>query len=179
MNELNLQLWVHPAIFSTVPVGLIMLDNQGVVTEANPTARGMFDSCVLGQSWERVVSSVLPADALSGSGSVLQAGRVITVDACSLPDGSGCMMVVGEQAADSARMWESFDEMENRNFKQIASGLVHELRTPLTTAMLLADRLQESSGSRQAATRLEGQLSRIESKVNDLLLLARWWAAVA
>ncbi|MGY0216803.1 histidine kinase dimerization/phospho-acceptor domain-containing protein [Endozoicomonadaceae bacterium StTr2] len=173
MNELNLESWVHPAIFSSVPVGLIVLDNHGVVTEANPTARSMFDSCILGQNWERAVRSVLPAGALSGSGSVLQAGHIFKFDACPLPDGSGSLLVIAEQAIGSARKRESVDEMENRNFRQIASGLVHELRTPLTTAMLLADRLQESSGSRQAATRLEGQLSRIESKVNDLLLLAR------
>ncbi len=173
MNNLNPESWVHPSLFAVIPTGLVLLDSSCVVVDLNPVAERMLGQSIVGRCWDAVMNTHFITRSPEETGLVLVSGASVQIQTCLLPDNSGRLVMMQEIIASGQELSAVAADSHDKNLGQVLSSMIHELRTPLTTAMLLADRLQESSGSRQAATRLQAQLSRIESKVNDLLLLAK------
>ena len=173
MNKLNPKSWVHPALFASIPAGLVLLDDTGVVADINPVAERMFGQNIIGHCWDSMTRAQFITRAIDGSGLMLRSGAPLQVKTCLLPENAGQLVMMHEIIASDEQEFDLSVPSKNQNPGQVLSSLVQELRNPLTTAMLLTDRLQESSGSREAATRLQAQLSRIEGKVNDVLLLTK------
>jgi two-component system sensor histidine kinase FlrB len=173
-------------LLDALPGGVLVLDAQGVVVEANAAAIELLGGRVLHLPWQVVQSECLAATSSPQEWLVRRSEpsvdgthepRWVSVSASQIDPTGGRVMLLSE-VTEAYRMREQLERHQKLSaMGEMAAGLAHQLRTPLATALLYAgnlarERLSDADRQRFAEKAL-ARLKDLERMIHDMLTFLR------
>lgn len=163
-------------LLHALPAGVIVLDGEGRVTEANPVACAMFGPALVGLSWDEIMRGTLEP-ALAVGEWVMQGGRHLSVAESALDSSGGKILLIHDVTLAHKMKADLERNQRLAAMGEMAASLAHQLRTPLAAALLYTANLGQSALTDEARRRFSdkatGQLRRLERLIQDVLLFAR------
>ena len=166
-------------LMGALPAGVVVLDRDGCVVQANRAVEAMFDTPLAGVDWAvlsaaRLGATETPAEwQLDAAGEMRRATRVDAV----LESGEG-HIVLQNDVTDAHRMRLAAERNERlAAMGEMVAGLAHQLRTPLAAALLYTATLVEQdmtpADRARIGNRAMERLRHLEKLIRDMLLFAR------
>ena len=162
-------------LLNALPAGVVVIDNEAAIGEANPAAQRMFGEKLVGGNWAALADHRLtPTDAPDEW--QLDARRVAIAES-PLDSAGGRLLLVHDitTAHDLKANLERNQRLAAMG--EMAASLAHQLRTPLATALLYSANLGQAELPDAARQRFAGrateQLKRLEHLIQDVLLFTR------
>lgn len=161
-------------LLAALPAGVVVLDKQGIIGQANPVARDMLGDDLDGQTWQAIASRALITD---GDELRLQDGRWLSLSIRTLDADSGKIILLADVTET-----HSLQVMLNRKQRltslgEMVASLAHQLRTPLAAALLYISTLNHpvtrNEDKKGIVNKARERLLHLERMVNDMLIFAR------
>ncbi len=165
------------SLLDLLPGGLIVIDGQGVVREANPVARNLLGQPLVGMLWRQVISRNFAPREDDGHEVSLKDGRRLSIATRSLHGEPGQLVLLTD-LTETRRLQDQLSRHERLSaLGRMVASLAHQIRTPLSAAMLYAGHLAEQDlpleQQQRFAGRLQERLHELEHQVRDMLIFAR------
>ncbi len=165
------------SLLDLLPGGVIVIDGQGVVREANPVARHLLGQPLAGMLWRQVISRCFSPREDDGHEISLKDGRRLSIATCSLHGEPGQLVLLTD-LTETRRLQDQLSRHERLSaLGRMVASLAHQIRTPLSAALLYASHLNEQALSveqqQRFAGRLKERLHELEHQVRDMLVFAR------
>ena len=164
-------------LLRNLPVGIVVLDDYGIIIENNEIAEELIGTRLIGESWNKIAKQHL-AEGYSGNCEVcLQNGNRISLKIESQQRSEGKLIIINDITAEF-----SYNESINRNERleslgNMVASLAHQVRTPLSAAFLyvssLEKRISKQELSFQLIENVKHCLHSLEETVNDMLSFAK------
>ncbi|MBT0963342.1 sensor histidine kinase [Denitromonas iodatirespirans] len=173
--QLNERLTV---LMTALPAGVLVLDRQGVVVQANRAAQNWLGDSVEGTAWATLGQQLLPTETPGelklGEG---DEARRIALSSTSLESGEGSIVLMHDVTHTHRMQREAERNARLAAMGEMVAGLAHQLRTPLSAALLYTAtlgkaQLAESERGRIAERAVE-RMRHLERLIRDMLLFAR------
>jgi len=163
-------------LLETLPGGVIVIDGEGRVRDANPAAESLLGKPLEGQSWEAIRRRAFTGEARSTGEVSLRTGRRVSISQRSLEAEQG-RIVLFTDVSETRALQELVDRHQRLSaMGEMAARLAHQIRTPLSAALLYAGQLETGHMAGDALPRiggkLAGRLRQIEGMVGDMLMFA-------
>ena len=165
------------ALLDSVPVGLLVLDNRGVVVFANSEANRIMGESVQEKTWLDVITQFFTPKGDDGYDLTLKNGRRIKLN--TKPYNQGKSQLISLIDISDTRYYQERINHEERIYQmgEMASNLAHQIRTPLSSALIYSNLLlaepQQAQESEKYKLKIIDGLKRIENQVKDVLLYSR------
>ena len=159
-------------MLDALPGGVIILDSDDAITEANPQARALLGEPLEGQSW----TTIEQRGRFNSQGSFEIRGRRLNISTCPLPGGNETIVLVSDITAQHALQRELGRKTRLSSLGEMAARLAHQIRTPLSSTVLYVDQLSKDIDQvkRDRICRaLKAQLSQTESLITSMLGFVR------
>ncbi|MFI3245827.1 MAG: ATP-binding protein [Ferrimonas sp.] len=167
--------WHH--LMQLLPAGVLVLDEQGKVTEANVHAIELLGEPLLGQPWRQIIDRAFAPQRDDGHEISLRNGRRVKLATSALDPEPGQLLMLTD-LTETRELQSSVAHLQRLSaLGKMAASLAHQIRTPLSAALLYAANLTspqlDENGRQRFQQRLLARLGELEQRVNDLLLFAR------
>jgi two-component system sensor histidine kinase FlrB len=165
-------------LLAALPAGVVVLDQLGIVREANAAAKQMLGEPLLEQSWEAVAARDLrqtatPHEWELGGEAALQ----LSISSNPLDSAGGCILLLHDITEAHVMQIELERHRRLSAMGEMAAGLAHQLRTPLATALLYTANLGKAGlpeGERvRFAEKALARLRHLEHLIQDMLLFVK------
>ncbi|WP_423836453.1 sensor histidine kinase [Stutzerimonas stutzeri] len=165
------------SLLDLLPGGVIVIDAQGVVREANPVAQELLGEPLEGALWREVIARSFAPRRDDGHEISLKDGRRVSIATRSL-NGEPGQLVLLTDLTETRRLQEQLARHERLSaLGRMVASLAHQIRTPLSTALLYASHLEQGGltveHQQRFAGRLKDRLHELEHQVRDMLVFAR------
>lgn len=165
------------SLLDVLPGGVIMIDGQGVVRDANPVAIALLGKPLVGMLWREVISRSFAPRADDGHEVSLRDGRRVSIAIRPLNGEPGQLILLND-LTETRRLQDQLARHERLSaLGRMVASLAHQIRTPLSAAMLYAGHLSEGElpveHQQRFAGRIKERLHELESQVRDMLVFAR------
>jgi len=165
------------SLLDLLPGGVIVIDGQGVVREANPAACLLLGKPLEGMLWRDVIARCFAPREDDGHEISLKDGRRLSIATRSL-NGEPGQLVLLNDLTETRRLQDQLARHERLSaLGRMVASLAHQIRTPLSAAMLYASHLSEQAlpfeQQQRFAGRLKERLHELEHQVRDMLVFAR------
>ena len=166
-------------LMGALPAGVVVLDRDGRVVQANRAVEAMFEAGLAGVDWADFCATRLAATETPGEWQFEMQGalrRVSRVDA-PLESGEGRIVLLSD-VTEAHQMRLAAERNERlAAMGEMVAGLAHQLRTPLAAALLYTATLVEQEMSpadrERIGSRAMERLRHLEKLIRDMLLFAR------
>ncbi|MCK9236586.1 MAG: ATP-binding protein [Thiopseudomonas sp.] len=159
-----------------LPSGVIVLDAQGYVRQANPAAQHILQVELTGRLWRDLILQCFQPQADDGHEISLRNGKRISLAIQSLHGEPGQLILL----TDLTHTRQLQDQLAHQGrlsaLGKMTAALAHQIRTPLSAALLYAEHLQEplpEPMQQRFAQRVQQSLYELERQIRDMLLFAR------
>ena len=164
-------------LFESMPVGVLLLNEEGVVVMANPVADRLFNLPLIGQYWGEIVPLSFRPQEDDGHDVSMVSGRRVRVETASLGNVPGQLVILVD-LTEAYLLQKKLSHHERlSNMGKMVAALAHQIRTPLSSATLYAGHLQKPDLApvmRQTfANKLVDRLANIEKQIRDMLIFSR------
>ncbi|MNE18308.1 Sporulation kinase A [compost metagenome] len=166
-------------LLDLLPGGVIVIDGQGLVREANPAACELLGEPLVGQLWRQVIARSFAPRKDDGHEVSLRDGRRLSIATRSLDAEPGQLVLLND-LTETRRLQDQLARHERlSSLGRMVASLAHQIRTPLSAAMLYASHLADPEHDLSAETRqrfagtLKERLHELEHQVRDMLVFAR------
>ncbi|AYG46015.1 PAS domain-containing protein [Pseudomonas sp. Leaf58] len=166
-------------LLALLPGGVIVIDGQGLVREANPAACELLGEPLIGQLWRQVIARSFAPRKDDGHEVSLRDGRRLSIATRSLDAEPGQLVLLND-LTETRRLQDQLARHERlSSLGRMVASLAHQIRTPLSAAMLYASHLADSQQALSEETRqrfagtLKERLHELEHQVRDMLVFAR------
>ena len=165
------------SLLDLLPGGVVVLDGQGVVREANPAACGLLGKPLTGMLWRQVIARNFAPRKDDGHEISLKDGRRLSLATRSLSAEPGQLILLTD-LTETRRLQDQLSRHERLSaLGRMVASLAHQIRTPLSAALLYASHLTEQvlpvDQQQRFAGRLKERLHELEHQVRDMLVFAR------
>lgn len=164
-------------VLNALPAGLILLDSQGYIQEANPVAHALLGAPLINLPWVEVVGRAFAPRSDDGHEVSLHDGRRVSLSISSLTGGAGQLILLQDLTLTRQLQAQVSRHERLSSMGQMVASLAHQLRTPLSTALLYAGHLQkpnlELQQQQKFAARLQGRLQHMDQQIRDMLIFAK------
>ncbi|WP_347506069.1 sensor histidine kinase [Pseudomonas anguilliseptica] len=165
------------SLLDLLPGGVIVIDGQGVVREANPVARNLLGQPLVGMLWRQVIARNFSPREDDGHEISLKDGRRLSIATRSLHAEPGQLVLLTD-LTETRRLQDQLSRHERLSaLGRMVASLAHQIRTPLSAALLYASHLTEQvlpvEQQQRFAGRLKERLHELEHQVRDMLIFAR------
>ena len=165
------------SLLDLLPGGVIVIDGQGVVREANPVARALLGQPLVGMLWRQVIARNFAPREDDGHEISMRDGRRLSIATRSLHGEPGQLVLLTD-LTETRRLQDQLSRHERLSaLGRMMASLAHQIRTPLSAAMLYASHLNEQvlpvEQQQRFAGRLKERLHELEHQVRDMLVFAR------
>lgn len=164
-------------VLAVLPAGLVLLDQRGKVSQANPSAVAILGEPLLHESWLSVVQRAFAPRNDDGHEISLRDGKRVSLSISSLSEGAGQLILL-QDLTETRRLQEQLARHERlSSMGNMVASLAHQLRTPLSTALLYAGHLQkdnlELEQQKKFAARIKDRLQHMDQQIRDMLIFAK------
>lgn len=164
-------------LLDLLPGGVIVIDGQGMVREANPAAREMLGLPLVGVLWRQVIARCFAPREDDGHEISLKDGRRVSIATRSLDAEPGQLVLLND-LTETRHLQDQLARHERlSSLGRMVASLAHQIRTPLSAALLYASHLTEQElpleTQQRFAGRLKERLHELEHQVRDMLVFAR------
>ncbi|WDY59476.1 sensor histidine kinase [Pseudomonas sp. PSKL.D1] len=166
-------------LLDLLPGGVIVIDDQGLVREANPAACELLGEPLVGQLWRQVIARSFAPREDDGHEVSLRDGRRLSIATRSLDAEPGQLVLLND-LTETRRLQGQLARHERlSSLGRMVASLAHQIRTPLSAAMLYASHLADDEHELAPQTRqrfassLKERLHELEHQVRDMLVFAR------
>ncbi len=159
-------------MLDALPGGVIILDKDGLITEANPQARALLGEPLESQPWDAIEAR----GRFNPQGSFEIRGRRLNISTCPLPGGEETIILVSDITAQHTLQRELGRKTRLSSLGEMAARLAHQIRTPLSSTVLYVDQLSKDIDREKRdriCTALKAQLSQTESLITSMLGFVR------
>ncbi|RFQ41626.1 PAS domain-containing protein [Pseudomonas sp. ATCC 13867] len=165
------------SLLDVLPGGVIVIDGQGVVRDANPVAVALLGKPLVGMLWREVIARSFAPRADDGHEVSLRDGRRVSIAIRSLNGEPGQLILLND-LTETRRLQDQLARHERLSaLGRMVASLAHQIRTPLSAAMLYASHLSEQAlpleQQQRFAGRIKERLHELENQVRDMLVFAR------
>lgn len=164
-------------LLQVMPAGVLVVNGQGIVKQANAVAKELLGEPLEEQLWRTIISRSFKPQADDGHEVSLHDGRKVKLSITPLLNEPGQLIVLTD-LTETRILQKRISHMQRLSAlgKTVAS-VVHQIRTPLSAAMLYAANLTNTNLTATAresfSNKLKLRLHELESQVNDMLLFAK------
>jgi two-component system sensor histidine kinase FlrB len=164
-------------LLDLLPGGVIVIDAQGIVREANPAASELLGLPLEGELWRHVIARCFAPREDDGHEVSLKDGRRLSIATRSL-DAEPGQLVLLTDLTETRHLQDQLARHERlSSLGRMVASLAHQIRTPLSAALLYASHLTEQAlpveTQQRFAGRLKERLHELEHQVRDMLVFAR------
>lgn len=164
-------------IVDLLPGGVVVIDGQGRVREANPVARELLGEPLVGALWRDVIARCFAPRKDDGHEISLRSGRRVSLATRSLEAEPG-QLVMLQDMTETRLLQEQLARHERlSSLGRMMASLAHQIRTPLSAALLYAGHLSERplpfEQQQRFALRIKERLQEVEHQIRDMLVFAR------
>lgn len=162
-------------LLDALPAGVVVLDGDSQVREANPAARAMLGEPVVGGDWPSLARIKLKVT--DAPDEWLLDGQRVAMAESPLDSAGGRLLLIHDITVAHELKANAERNQRLAAMGEMAASLAHQLRTPLATALLYSANLAQPDLAEAARVRFAGkateQLKRLERLIQDVLLFAR------
>ncbi|VVQ07633.1 Signal transduction histidine-protein kinase AtoS [Pseudomonas fluorescens] len=164
-------------LLDLLPGGVIVIDAQGIVREANPAACELLGLPLEGELWRHVIARCFAPREDDGHEISLKDGRRLSIATRSLDAEPGQLVLLND-LTETRHLQDQLARHERlSSLGRMVASLAHQIRTPLSAALLYASHLTEQElpveTQQRFAGRLKERLHELEHQVRDMLVFAR------
>ncbi|BAJ01400.1 sensor histidine kinase [Shewanella violacea] len=164
-------------ILQAMPSGIIIINGDGLVTEANPVAVELLGLPLEGLKWLQIINRAFSPQDDDGHEVSLKNGRRVKLAITPLTPEPGQLIVITD-LTETRLLQKNISHLQRLSaLGKMVATLAHQVRTPLTAALLYASNLASPKISAQSRarfqTKLVDRLNELEHQVNDMLLMAK------
>ncbi|WP_136477523.1 PAS domain-containing sensor histidine kinase [Pseudomonas sp. DG56-2] len=164
-------------LLDLLPGGVIVIDAQGRVREANPAACDLLGEPLVGELWRVVIARSFAPREDDGHEVSLRDGRRLSIATRSLDAEPGQLVLLNDLTETRHLQGELARHERLSSLGRMVASLAHQIRTPLSAALLYASHLAEHDLPLQTRQRFAGNLKErlheLEHQVRDMLVFAR------
>ena len=175
LDSLEDQVERYKQVLDVMPAGVILLDTQGVVREANPEASRILEVPLLGERWFTIIQAAFAPKEDDGHEVSLRNGRKVRLAISA--SATGQLILITDLTETRLLQSRVSDLQRLSSLGRMVASLAHQVRTPLSSAMLYASNLGAPNlpfATRERfQTKLMDRLHDLEKQVNDMLLFAK------
>ncbi|MGD8109506.1 sensor histidine kinase [Vibrio sp. TRT 21S02] len=175
LGSLEQQVERYQQVLDVMPAGVILLDTQGVVREANPEAHRLLETPLVGEKWFAIIQQAFSPREDDGHEISLINGRKVRL-AISASE-TGQLILITDLTETRLLQARVSDLQRLSSLGRMVASLAHQVRTPLSSAMLYASNLAApnlpTATKDRFQTKLMDRLHDLEKQVNDMLLFAK------
>jgi two-component system, sensor histidine kinase FlrB len=163
------------AVIDGLPGGVVVLDAQGRIAEANSAARALLDDLAVGEVFDEGFVRRLARPIAARGDIELSSGRFINLSRRALSSGE----VVLITDVSEAHLMQIVLSRQQRllTLGELAAGLAHQIRTPLAAALLYASQMtlpnRDPVDLVRCAHKTTERLKELDTLVNEMLAFAR------
>ncbi|MBO1272401.1 HAMP domain-containing histidine kinase [Shewanella sp. 4t3-1-2LB] len=164
-------------ILQAMPSGVVILNGDGIVTDANPVAESLLDIPLVGERWLSIINRSFAPRKDDGHEVSLRKGRRVKLAITPLTPEPGQLIMITD-LTETRLLQQNLSHLQRLSaLGKMVANLAHQIRTPLSAALLYAanlgnPRLEQSSRHRFQEKLLD-RLGELERQVNDMLLIAK------
>lgn len=164
------------ALLNFLPGGVIVLDAQGYVLEANPAAKQLLEHDLEGKLWREAIKTCFAPKNDDGLEVSTRSGKRISIATSSM--GNDGQIILLTDQTETRKLQENLSRHERLSaLGKMVSALAHQIRTPLSAAMLYAGHLCNSQIAEEKksefAKKLFSRLQHMEKQVQDMMLFVK------
>ena len=160
-------------LLNTLPAGIVVVDEQGCISQTNPIAEEMLGEPLPGKVWDELTSHVF----IQGDELRLQDGRWVSISARPLLGEPGRIILITD-ITETRNLQDVLNRRQRlTSLGEMVASLAHQVRTPLASALLDLSNLTcpdvQQAARVRFAERAKGRLQHLERMINDMLVFAR------
>ncbi len=164
-------------ILQAMPSGVVIINGDGIVTDANPVAIELLGSPLEGLRWLQIINRAFSPQDDDGHEVSLRNGRRVKLAITPLTPEPGQLIVLTD-LTETRLLQKNLSHLQRLSaLGKMVATLAHQVRTPLSAALLYASNLASPKISDDARKRFQGKLvdrlNELEHQVNDMLLMAK------
>ncbi|WP_157617669.1 sensor histidine kinase [Vibrio mexicanus] len=175
LDSLEDQVERYKQVLDVMPAGVILLDTQGVVREANPEAAKILEVPLAGEKWFSIIQSAFDPKEDDGHEISLRNGRKVRLAISA--SATGQLILITDLTETRLLQSRVSDLQRLSSLGRMVASLAHQVRTPLSSAMLYASNLGAPNlppaTKDRFQSKLMDRLHDLEKQVNDMLLFAK------
>ncbi len=160
------------ALMAAMPAGVVVIDADGKVGDANPSALALLGQIEPEQDWDDLLATLQPADGDYET----EAGQRLAIAYSDL-GAEGARIALLTDITESYELNQLLQrEQRLRELGDMAARLAHQLRTPLSSAMLYVSQLAQPEPATAAPTlgaKTMERLHQIETLIESMLRFIR------
>ncbi|WP_370978925.1 PAS domain-containing sensor histidine kinase [Agaribacterium sp. ZY112] len=164
------------ALLHFLPGGVLVLDEAGLIVEANPAAENMLGRKLTGKIWRNIIHKCFKPQNDDGLEVSTHSGRKLSVSTSSLMDQGQIILLTDQTETRALQEHLSRNERLSAMGKMV-SALAHQIRTPLSAALLYASHLRDEKLEPELHTRFAdkcvSRLRHMEQQVRDMMLFVK------
>ncbi len=164
-------------LLDLLPAGVILIDNQGQVSDCNPAAEDLLGKPLLGELWMQIIQRSFAPKNDDGHEISLKDGRRVSILTRAMLHEPGQLVLLTDQTGTRLLQSRLSQYQRLSEMGRMMASLAHQIRTPLSAALLYASHLgAESLSDKQRvkfALKVKSRLLHLEHQVRDMLLFAR------
>jgi two-component system sensor histidine kinase FlrB len=164
-------------LLDALPAGVVVLDENERLLEANLVARDLLGAAPPGLTWTKLRQRLFrPEFDGIGEGRMTD-GRSVVITERTLDQAPGRILVL-QDVTEARRLQRRLEQQERLSaMGEMAAKLAHQIRTPLSSALLYVSHLGRADLApeqrQKFAGRLRDRLQHMERQVNDILAFSR------
>lgn len=170
------------SLLQMMPAGVLVLDENGFVSQANPTADDLLLKAsgapsLIGQRWVQLIHRCFKPQNDDGHEISLVDGRKVNLRTAAMANNYGQLILLTDMTETRALQSQLSQHERLSAMGKMVASLAHQIRTPLAAATLYAghlatDDIQPDTRIRFAG-KLQERLHHLENQVRDMLIFAR------
>ncbi|MCG9724240.1 ATP-binding protein [Vibrio brasiliensis] len=175
LGTLEQQVERYQQVLDVMPAGVILLDTQGVVQEANPEAQRLLEIPLVGEKWFEIIQQAFAPREDDGHEISLRNGRKVRLAISASTTGQ---LILITDLTETRLLQSRISDLQRlSSLGRMVASLAHQVRTPLSSAMLYASNLAAPNLPPATKDRFQNKLMDrlhdLEKQVNDMLLFAK------
>ncbi|MBP0048539.1 PAS domain-containing protein [Marinobacterium sp. AK62] len=164
-------------LVNRMPGGVLVIGQNGRVTEYNPAAEALLGVELQDTTWLEVINACFAPRPDDGHEVSLKNGRRVSLSTQSLEGEPGQLVFLTDQTHTRTLQEQLHHYQRLSEMGRMMASLAHQVRTPLSAALLYASHLMAPELDDEKRIRFAGKvksrLTHLEQQVRDMLIFAR------
>ena len=163
-------------LLMALPMGVMVIDDQGVIRECNKASTELLDSPLHGQVWSDVIKNLFPEGEQTDISSLYVNGRNLHFTSKTIVGSKDSLLLIND-VTDPVTHVDSVKRKERLAFLGNAiASIAHDIRTPLATSFLYLSNLSRKLGQDEntfVVDKIKYNLKTLENTLNSMLMYAK------